>query len=138
MGFGVTGRHQAARGLWAPRARAPLPWLPEEPFLSDGSARAFRGAVRGAPSFCRICPRIWTQTDCTSSLSLSLLYSQVPVMKEKRRGVGPGGFVGWSSEGGVPHPPRRLGSGRCRPCPPQRRGGGSLGRLSSGRPDEAG
>ena len=31
------------------------------------------------PSFCRICPLICMQTDCTRTLSLSFLYSQVPV-----------------------------------------------------------
>ena len=35
------------------------------------------------PNFCRICPLICMQTDCTRTLSLSFLYSQVPTIKER-------------------------------------------------------
>lgn len=82
MGCGV-------RGLRATRAAA----FPPRTASSRADARAWGGSgARGAPSFCRICPRIWTQTDCTRSLSLSRLYNQVPAMRGQEERVGLGGF----------------------------------------------
>lgn len=41
------------------------------------------GGAGASPSFCRTCPRICTQTDCTRTLSLGCLYRQVPERGEK-------------------------------------------------------
>lgn len=43
------------------------------------------GGQAGTPSFCRICPRICTQTDCTRTRSLLFPYRQVPVINEGKR-----------------------------------------------------